>query len=386
MKRGPWRISLLLISLVCLTAVAQTKQTMVACTTTVTLGDSGAEKVTRKIAKNALLQAHPLVIDSAGLRAIEKLTGPLDISSNNRNQLYQFIVPRYINEADAASEKCGNAALDLGKALSDTTNSYGGPGGGSLFLWLASTTNSYVINNRADALRPVSEALRSYDAACLENETDQSLLARSVGYLVLSNGLSLCTAYRTGPDTILTARHCLYDPGTNTVQPLLKTTTLSFGYLPDKVHTYQVCSEVRSPVKAGDKAFSEKDDYIELKLSASPGPYSKIPALARPLKDGDSLKLFGLFPDLQLVTSAGDVGMRDTKVAGCTVRTHSSTCIVHACQSESGTSGAPIFVTDGNGNLQFAGLHVGSYPMDTSCPTPNPADGNYNQGVVVPPL
>ncbi|CAE6767678.1 hypothetical protein R70006_03796 [Paraburkholderia domus] len=373
-----------LLSLLLLTASVNA-QTIVPCTGSVTLGSSGANPRDQLQMVSTNSPDSKTEVNVAGLSAIDQLVDNLDTSSRLTEQPFKYLNPLDDNNNDAASANCGRAVASLVSSVALVTNAFGGPGGSSVFLWLASTDNSFVKNNPTSALKPIADSLRNYDNSCLQTETDASKLAQAVGYLTLENGIYFCSAYRTSADEILTARHCIYSASTNTPNSFLKGHTVNFGFAGDKSHLFQVCGEIKSTVKVGEKKFAEKDDYIELKLSKSAGALTSIPRAKIPLSAGQPLKLFGLFPDLQLVTQTGDVGMRSTRVAGCEVKSYSPTCIVHACQTEEGTSGAPIFTVSGDGSLNFVGLHVGSYPLgsDEGCATPKPENGTYNEGLVI---
>ncbi|NIF90013.1 hypothetical protein [Burkholderia sp. Cy-637] len=211
------------------------------------------------------------------------------------------------------------------------------------------------------AFAPALRNLSAYDASCLESTARPEQLKELVGVLTI-DGKPACTAFRRSANRIWTARHCIYDAADNRRYAMVRPGSVWFSYPGEPDARYEVCSETRNSKAAGSSGgFPMQDDYIELLVAGSPPAPPQIPVDTAGLAKGADLTLFGLFSDLQLISTGPSSElswMRESK-SGCVVgEVTADGCIVHSCQAVQGTSGAPVFVVRDD-KLVLVAMHVG---------------------------
>jgi V8-like Glu-specific endopeptidase len=204
-----------------------------------------------------------------------------------------------------------------------------------------------------------------------------SVLKEVVGVFWNADGTPFCTGYRSGVNTVLTARHCFYEKDTNH----LRTPIAYFSYPGGGSTKHQVCGETASKIKNSDPSFSDLDDYIEVTVA---GPAVAPPAIKRlngPLQQGTDLLLLGAFPVVGLLKPHDPMQtLRMSSAGGCVAYEVSGGCVFDGCQTQPGSSGAPIFAKVSN-ELLFVGLHIQGSNESSACKPKAYRGSMFNVGI-----
>lgn len=252
-----------------------------------------------------------------------------------------------------------------------------------------------------DELPEVLRQAEGYHRSCLSSVTsvpiDRQQLFRHAGILVLDDERIWCSATRVFRDVIVTARHCIQ-----------KLDTL----LLDRLHFRSAAHpKAEIPIELADGEilipdFSagshQEDDRILLK-----GKFAESMADLEPLPIAPLRK----YTQLYLVSAqsvsvlAEDIRRKlaDEEAHGylddgtwpelisvdatplCSALAVEGQCVVHACQSQGGVSGAPLFVFDDQGRMHLPAIHTRRRPRNKA---QGPCDVEYwnaapNSGLLV---
>ena len=174
-------------------------------------------------------------------------------------------------------------------------------------------------------------------------------LARPIGRLAVefkSGNPAYCTAALVSDDLILTNAHCIFDASGNN---LARAGVLWMGYLSAGVKEgtdqYEVATS--SPIEFGTPGPEGPPDYVILRVkSGDPGKTWGTVQLSNdaPL-DGDSLAIMHHPLGFPMVVSAGGQ-CRSTRL--------SQIDVFHICDTQGGSSGAPVFAL---GSSEVVAIH-----------------------------
>jgi hypothetical protein len=290
----------------------------------------------------------------------------------------------------AASEQCRRATVALdrhelrlrGMTLTDPSIAPG-----SAPFWSA------VEAQDKPALDQYRQAAGVYTQACLDTQwlslTDaQRAAMRDVVGHVLLDGVHTCMGARIAKERFLTARHCLYRYDEALSQWLPRRIGQRQVALIGDAATRFEATELDCSAAPADAACAVLNDnpvaadQIVLKVAARsqdtravalpPMPALRVerPALRQFLVvPGHSAWITGRAwkpADAVYVTTAG--------VPGCMVAEIANGCVVNACQSEAGFSGAPMFARRNVNELVMVGIFLGSANEYEQCKR---ADRNF---------
>jgi hypothetical protein len=235
---------------------------------------------------------------------------------------------------------------------------------------------------------PVRAALEDYDSACLRNPDSSSgldvtvkeTIHKAIGVLVLpKQGDSIyCTATRVTSTLILTARHCLFDRSWTA----LKLEDLRFyaAAAPSSAVPIEGIIHPRAVRDARSEiSYTPNEDIHDYVLLKTPIQSNFAAIKLSPPREFDMLLMFGYQSNaarlIQLrallnrpvpPTEGNGPGrwrasLRFDNSATCSIaRIKDGVCLLHACQTEGSTSGAPLFRVDGS-NLELVGIHTRSF-------------------------
>jgi hypothetical protein len=229
------------------------------------------------------------------------------------------------------------------------------------------------------ALEKYQRAARDYTQACLDTqwlsltETQRSSMRAVVGHVLL-DGAHACMGARIAKDRFLTARHCLYEYDEGLLRWVARRVTQRHIALIGDAKTRFEAAELDCRAAQPDTACGALTDnpvtadQIVLKIAArsadtAAAPLPPMPALTieRP-----SLLQFLVVPGhSSWITGrawgpADDVYVTTAGVPGCMVAEIDSGCVVNACQSEAGFSGAPMFARRNVNELVLVGIFLGT--------------------------
>ena len=209
------------------------------------------------------------------------------------------------------------------------------------------------------------------------------IITQAVGVLVEKNAITgewapFCTATRIGKNTILTARHCYF-----TKEAKGRPSRVIFGTSFVTQDGPEMGFRIRGLTKVieatnNEEHIKDQDDYLLLAADFPEDyPYVNVSPLYPSKKQlllAVSLFIYAI--QTNVVSKTNDhhktvppkplAGMlRLSESSACFVREVSDSCIFHGCQSQVGSSGAPLFLNDKN-SLQLVGMHV-SIPGGMGC-------------------
>lgn len=213
---------------------------------------------------------------------------------------------------------------------------------------------------------------KEYEKACLESAVPEEMnpvrVRSAVGVLVSKDG-AFCTGLRTSATAVVTARHCFVDDARGKVaayvtEAIANKDKLWFIYESEPSDRFEVCADsLPTGVRNG---YSVSADRAEVRIAQTHAPVPILSWAQMPLQDGTSLYLRGFDPIAAKGSGNPLERLRSTAVGQCYARQSTSQCFLHACQSFSGMSGAPIFVRPDPSParpsevLTVAGMHIGS--------------------------
>ena len=223
-----------------------------------------------------------------------------------------------------------------------------------------------------------------YDTHCLHSvevldnilsDSAKTAIQRRVGVLMY-RGEPQCNAVRISDRTVLTAYHCLFKPPqAGTVWELRDHKKLRFAAYHIKSREVPI-SEIHPPhfysASNPDMFDESRDEYdfVQLTLDSSPDD-AFLPRLhIRKPVIYDRLTLLGYQKTLEYAHNVKERQGRepDTRTwrahfrvdnsATCRVNLVVKGCVAHACQTDFGSSGAPLFAITSSGDLELVALHI----------------------------
>jgi len=246
-------------------------------------------------------------------------------------------------------------------------------------------------------LRSALGVLEKYDQECLRPPAALSEVLQTPGALeyvkarvgvVFFDGVPVCTGAWVAPSWVLTARHCVftdeYDANLK-IHRFFPRDPTDFAFALDVPTATTV--GVRAMIDSGAYAqrselfddLQDADDQVLLELAAPPvaGTFPGI-ALAEP-GDHDRLLVYAFHfnanlieafrrkldgrpeTELDLARRRWKEVMRFDAAQTCRIaRIEKGACLIHACQSEFQTSGAPMLRIGPDGHLELVGIHIRS--------------------------
>lgn len=273
-----------------------------------------------------------------------------------------------------ADLSCSKARRKLKDSVSSINGSLSKQNNGlEEFIKFYRTTADSSDKNKIEAAG-IDVDLKNYVSSCLTTENPQSIeTEKKVTQIVGALGIGknrVCTATRISKSEILTARHCFMTTD-ETGEPMADMSAKVikehwFEFEGDQSLRYQVCELLR-PKTAG--SYKATKDFVVAKIATPASDVQTIKTTNKELKVGDYLYVPGL-------NLAADQSVpfkpSATLVDGCRISVITPSCIIHGCQTISGTSGAPIFVLRNHSNsvnLELAGLHIAGRRVQGEIPS-----------------
>lgn len=275
------------------------------------------------------------------------------------------------------AQPCSDAILSLIEAYKKAP-----VGNTAIVKWVAE--NPHPTPEQQRTLAALVGALAIYENECVVKQPRPPELASLVGVFYVGE-TKWCTGYRIGENHVLTARHCFYQRANNSLHDAVATNRIWFSYSGRPGKRYEVCGEDSSPVGAGTPTFSLEGDYIAVSIAGQHAPPPSVRAFTGRLVPGTDLRLFALFPDLQLLSKdQEDLDLRWGNRGGCVAYEVSDQCVIHACQSMPGSSGAPLFAIVDD-DIRFVGIHVDRVDegATAACRPKQLPGGYFNVGIRV---
>ncbi len=104
----------------------------------------------------------------------------------------------------------------------------------------------------------------------------------------------------------------------------------------------------------------------------------------RPVPSGKELSLLGYYPGYNLIKVEDDSGIRYQHTGLCKMLARAwGQCLLHACATSQGASGAPIFIENESGRLALAAVHIGAVAKPDLCKTPAELNSAPNQAIEI---
>jgi hypothetical protein len=294
-------------------------------------------------------------------------------------------------------------------------------------------TSDYV-NNVYQVRTPVSQlsdaiikSIQKHNQDCLSAFNEKSPLftknpdLSSVGVLYsLSERSFYCTATLISNKMLITARHCAYLPSASDSSSgfsseiamgyqINKASDIYFYSLSDPSDPDQVAAfvdETGAPanLSASLSGLEQEGDFVFMNLKKSVVGISPAEIGMKPPVVGQQMIIPGFYAKLgfldglsKLVSKESTVStppkmsgwsnyMRYDALSTCKAVVVGKQCIFHACQTEPGWSGAPVFIDNGAGKLVISGIQSGSLPKNSDCQSDltvaDPVD--FNDGSDIP--
>jgi len=246
----------------------------------------------------------------------------------------------------------------------------------------------------------------NFAKACLEPVSDNAKLsqvAALVGRLQSDAEVS-CTVTLIKPDIALTARHCFFEVtesanGKSMIASLRKGAfgwTVNFGSIdaPQKANITSIhipsALDGKNSIKVVpsntswsgpiDKA-AKTADYILVKLDVPLNLSGSIDFSGSHIQIGSELHLLGYYPGHNLAPVKNDSGIRHQPAGLCkALAVGAPRCIMHACATSQGASGAPIFLLI-SGELKLAAIHSSASNASDICESPITFQNSTNYAV-----
>jgi V8-like Glu-specific endopeptidase len=201
-------------------------------------------------------------------------------------------------------------------------------------------------------------------------------IASLVGVLFIDTGSQwtpFCTGLLYSSGTILTAKHCFFDPNNGAPRidkiKLMELGLVYFGVAAANSKAQRL-SGISQKVLTDHVQFTYARDLVLVDLSEH--ITGEVPAIVfRDPVPGEELLIAGV-ADKALTTeqtpSANKV-LRYTANADCQAMVVAGSCLRHDCQTETSFSGAPVFATPSTGEVQshsvrVAAFHLGATSQD----------------------
>jgi hypothetical protein len=229
----------------------------------------------------------------------------------------------------------------------------------------------------------------AYDRDCLTPLKDIPLGIQQVtGILITSGGVPFCSATAVGPKTVITAKHCFFNPTTGRANEQfgqLQANQVSFRALAkhNGISTFSV--RAGKGAVAGS-AFAPAADVVLLTVTDGPLAHFANLTPAAPSTTPVPTWVVGVNALVGDVRSAAPATsfVRGSSPNGCSVvQVPSSGCLVHTCQTAPATSGAGMLEDRANGPPLLLGVHVTSSLEATACGVAAPTSGSLNLAAAV---
>lgn len=240
----------------------------------------------------------------------------------------------------------------------------------------------------ADEVETVAAAttiIRDYADKCLATPDSLAPARRQyldalVGVITFANdpGLYRCTGTRLSATTVLTARHCLFATPKSDAGPIgLGLLKFVLAGAPDSPLAILGVRQYPSGLADRNHFDEEGDpfDWVILDIATSgvafPGVATGSPAEFEALNVYGFQKALAVAEDVErrharrhgtpIPATPWTAKMRVDRSPACLVAaTVRDACFIHACQSDVGSSGSPVFRVEGNGGLTLVGMHIRS--------------------------
>ncbi|MEO1662110.1 MAG: trypsin-like serine protease [Pseudomonadota bacterium] len=256
---------------------------------------------------------------------------------------------------------------------------------------------------------PQAEILaKNFDDVCLDKAAsiDARILDRLAVLKMPNVETPFCTAFRTGPATFLTARHCFHDRQRGkAMNDRMKQARVFMYRAPDVAIEIEEVRNSSGFDTSGqtNKEIKSINDFITLKAKA-PDPSVSNLAISAPVI-GAELVIPGhyIFADRRGVSVGPTTWQSEIRtsrrLAGgyCRIYDYSEStsggaCLIHRCQVMPGFSGSPMIQIDDQNEMSLVGVHVrGEGFLGHHCPSQfaigslNPVSRRGNIGVLPPP-
>lgn len=232
-------------------------------------------------------------------------------------------------------------------------------------------------------------ASAAYDRDCLAPLATVPLVVRQVtGILVTTDSVPFCSATAVGKATIVTAKHCFFDPRTgepNAQFAELQANQVSYRALEPKTGINTFTLRAGKGAVAG--AFNPASDVVLLTVTDGPMPHfarvvGNAPAATAAPVPTWIVGLNTLVGDIRQARPATDF-VRGSSPKGCSVvEVPASGCLVHSCQTAPGTSGAGVLEIQPDGPV-LIGVHISSSLDANACGVGAPVGGTLNLAAAI---
>lgn len=220
------------------------------------------------------------------------------------------------------------------------------------------------------------DAIRAFDQSCLSpaSTLPPEILDRLAVLRLPGVERPFCTAFQTGPDTFLTARHCFHDRVSGyPLRRFMETAQLFHFRRPGTPIEFvnPTAAEIGTTnMQTGHKReIPAQEDFLILKAEVRDDSVSKI-ELGEPVL-GSRLIVPGIFLFADTRDRANDKAgwaqdirtSREPEGGECrlldaSLATDGKQCLVHYCQALPGFSGSPVMQYSDDGSLALIGVHV----------------------------
>lgn len=229
--------------------------------------------------------------------------------------------------------------------------------------------------------RPVAERLDRAMNECFSPSPPEGFgpaLRSAIGALVPPDGVPICSVFRTGAHTVVTARHC--------VEPQ------KVRLLPSELARHKILIDGASVAVEDfehvDGAIARElhNDWVVLRTAAIPGSSAGAPRAPHtgPVPVGTRLVIGGLLVGSAAPRPEDRLGYSAT--LGCMVTYATESCIAHTCNTFPGFSGAPIFI-EGSDGWRWLAVHsraMTASDREESCPPPKPLPSHARLNASLP--
>lgn len=261
---------------------------------------------------------------------------------------------------------------------------------------LQNQSSDFVFLKASNAFSKYKSEIIDFDTHCLRDKKSLfSSMSKAIdgafGYFVNKtdkSSLPFCMGFFISEKKILSARHCFYKE-----QGLIPTDEIAFVLVSDPKTKFSIVKNKNLDVNFSE--FTDQEDKIVLELKEiTRAGFSKVKTLPRLSEVQDYAAFVIPTIGVHVLTGIGNsnkrspiefsYGLNCINTPRKFVQDDIPTgCLVHACQTLPGASGAPIFHVDNNQNVFVAGMHLrGGLTSDRSergCGSHE----NFNVGVLV---
>ncbi|PDS69636.1 hypothetical protein CO651_22975 [Rhizobium phaseoli] len=230
-------------------------------------------------------------------------------------------------------------------------------------------------------LRAVTQSIYRTECLKIDELASHHVVFKRLVYFIDGNQIA-CAGFMIGNGVVVTARHC-FAPGEDAwlrkfeknqqMPPALEVTDvpgrLAFVVGSKKQYEVRLIDDpMNGDLKVYNPAVDASKDFLFVMLENYDGP-SFPDVKFDHVRPDDRLIIPGLFVEPKQLTpdfSPQKHLLVDDSPA-CVAAATIDTCVIHACQTDLGYSGTPIFKKISNG-LAFVGVHTGNYSSTVAKP------------------